>query len=143
MRPAFKRNRFAIFQIGVAVFTVAVLVSSCLWAAERKLAGAAALQLFAGKSFKFICDDQMNGYGRFNGRSSAWASYKYSTSADELERRSEATIRVNGDELCFRSKDLIGGEMCAAFAEKSSGIYRATNTNGWCDLKVIGAVAKD
>jgi len=62
---------------------------------------------------------------------------------DELERRSEATIRVNGDELCFKSKDLIGGEMCAAFAEKSSGVYRTSNKNGWCDLKVTRAVAKD
>ncbi len=125
----------------VAVVTVAsLLLFSAALARAENLSGSTALQALAGKSFQFKCDDQMYGYGRFVSRTSAWASYRYNK--DELERRAQAAIRVNGGELCFQSTGGVG-EICAIFASKGAGSYRATSKDGWCDLRVGGAVAKE
>src|ERR1041385_9138412 len=110
-----------------------VIVAACAlllpatFACAENLSGSSALQALAGKSFQFKCDDQMYGYGRFVSRTSAWASYRYNK--DELERRAQAAIRVNGGELCFQSAGGVG-EICAIFASKGAGAYRATSKDG-------------
>jgi hypothetical protein len=125
--------------VTVAAAAGALLLSATLSLADN-LSGSSALQALAGKSFQFKCDDQMYGYGRFVSRTSAWASYSYTR--EELERRASAAIRVNGNELCFQSDGGIG-EVCAVFATRGAGVYRATSKDGWCDLRIGGAVARE
>ena len=107
--------------------------------AEAPLTGSAALQLLAGSDFKFKCGDGLNGYGQFDRRGSAWAAYKFGAGTNEdPEVRANATVRAQGNELCFTIKGLeIAGEICAPVAEKSSGTYRFGTKDDWCEVQVI------
>lgn len=98
--------------------------------------GTVALQLLAGRNFKFRCGDVLNGYGQFDRRGSVWAAFKHSSdAAAEPERRANAIVRAQGPEICFTVEGL--GETCVPVTEKSSGIYRFGTKEDWCDVQVI------
>jgi hypothetical protein len=124
--------------VTAAVFAFTVLVPSSPTAAERALKGAVAWQLLAGKDFQFKCTDGMHGYGQFDRRGAAWAAYKPSSYQEEiLERRAEAMVRADGDELCFKLKDFdLAGELCVPITQKSSSTFLAGSKDDGCEIKV-------
>lgn len=107
--------------------------------ADTRLAGEAALQRVTGRTFKLKCSDGLQGYGRFENRSSVWAAFKLSKdAADALPRRASARIRVSGKEVCFVIDGLdFTGETCAPVIEKPTGIIRFGDKADWCDVLLI------
>jgi hypothetical protein len=117
-------------------------IGSTTWSpsafADRHLGGAAALQLLAGREFKFICGDGMHGVGKFDRLGSAWAVYKTSAGDLEIEQRVTARIRAQDKELCFaiNGLEIIAGEICVPVLEKRPGLYRLGTRDDWCDVKL-------
>jgi hypothetical protein len=118
---------------------VALLLSISPTFPDSPLAGGTALQRVSGRTFKLKCSDGLQGYGRFESRSSVWAAFKLSKdAADALPRRASARIRVNGKEVCFLIDGLdFAGETCAPVIEKSAGIFRFGDKTDWCDVLLI------